>query len=235
MTTRPRLLDLFCCAGGATRGYQDAGFHVTGVDIRAQPHYIGDDFHQGDAIEFVRKHGHAFDVIHASPPCQAHTPAQRIQNRPHPDLIAPVRHALQAADKPYVIENVPGAPLRNPLILCGTMFGLRTYRHRGFEVTPGLLIPAPAHPAHTAPLAKMGRPVGEGEFMHIVGNFSGVPLARQIMGMPWATRDELREAIPPAYTRYLGRHLLTALNGAVVGAVPLQLPLPGLLTVGARS
>ncbi|GII91149.1 DNA cytosine methyltransferase [Sinosporangium siamense] len=206
-----RLLDLFCCAGGASMGYHLAGFDVTGVDIAPQPNYPF-DFCQADAIDFVRKHGHKFDVINASPPCQAYTMAQRIRGRIHPDLIDPLRQVLQATGKPYLIENVIGAPLERPVILCGAMFGLRTYRHRGFETGGGVTVPAPPHPVHSAPTAKMGRPVQDGEFMHVVGNFSGVPLARRIMGMPWATRDELREAIPPAYTHYIGRIITSAVQ-----------------------
>lgn len=200
---RWRVLDLFCCADGATRGYQLAGFDVTGVDIAPQPNYCGDAFVRADAIEYAAAHAGEFDFVHASPPCQRYTLCQRIRGREHPDLIAPVRDVLRVAGVPYVIENVPGAPLEDPVVLCGAMFGLRTYRHRGFEAS--FPLPAPAHPEHTAPNAKMGRPVREGEFMHIVGNFSGVPLAREILGTPWMTRDEMREAIPPAYTHHIGR------------------------------
>ncbi|TKA09528.1 methyltransferase domain-containing protein [Actinacidiphila oryziradicis] len=204
---RPRVLDAFCCQGGAGKGYHDAGFDVTGIDIAPQPRYPF-TFVQGDAVEFIREHGHEFDLGHASPPCQAHTRCQQIQGRHHPDLIDPVRDAFEAADIPYIIENVPGAPLHDPVTLCGAMFGLRTYRHRLFETT--FPMAAPRHPQHTARTAKMGRPAREGEFLHIVGNFSGVALARDVMGMPWANRDGLREAIPPAYTRHIGRAFLTS-------------------------
>lgn len=206
-----RLLDLFCCQGGASAGYARAGFEVVGVDIAPQPRYPF-TFHQGDALEFVKRHGHEFDAIAASPPCQAHTMAQRIQGNEHPDLIDPTRGALEASGKPWVIENVVGAPLNNPQTLCGAMFGLETYRHRLFETGGGFTFEAPAHPEHTARTAKMGRKVQLGEFMHIVGNFSGVAKARGIMGMPWATRDGLREAIPPAYTEYIGRALVDTLT-----------------------
>lgn len=218
---RRMLLDLYCDSGGATRGYQEAGFYVVGVDIRPQPRYVGDEFHQGDAIEFLLEHGEEFDAIHASCPCQRYSLAQRINRREHPDLIDPTRAALEATGRPWVIENVPGAPLRDPVELCGAMFGLRTYRHRLFEAGGGFALDAPAHPAHTARTAKMGRPVGPGEFMHIVGNFSNVALAREVMGMPWATRDELREAIPVAYTRHVGNRLMAQLSR---GAVPSGLP-----------
>lgn len=203
-----RLLDLFCCQGGASRGYVDAGFEVVGVDIDPQPHYPF-SFFQRDAVDFLRLHGRRFDAIHASPPCQAFTNAQKIQGNEHPNLIDPVRELLLDLGKPYVIENVPGSPLKNPVELCGAMFGLETYRHRLFETNWDLV--APEHPAHTARTTKMGRRPVEGEFMHIVGNFSGVTRGREVMGMPWATRDGLREAIPPAYTEHIGRQLIEQL------------------------
>lgn len=202
-----RALDLFSCAGGATRGLQLAGFHVTGVDIDPQPNYIGDAFHQADALTFPLD---GYDFIWASPPCQAHTLAQRIRGNEHPDLIEPIRDRLKAAGVPYCIENVEGAPLIEPVMLCGSMFGIRTYRHRLFECS--FPVVQPGHPEHTAPLRKMGRPVQDGEYMHIVGNFSGADLAREIMGMPWASRDELREAIPPVYSEYIGRSAIAFIN-----------------------
>lgn len=205
----PKLLDLYCCQGGASMGYRDAGFEVVGVDIDPQPRYPF-EFHQADAVEFVREHGHEFDAIHASPPCQAHTRAQKIMKRNHPDLIEPTRQALITTGRPYVIENVPGAPLLDPIELCGAMFGLATYRHRGFEVG-GFTLAAPEHPAHTARTTKMGRPARDDEYMHIVGNFSGVERARGVMAMPWANRDGLREAIPPAYTEHIGRAMLATM------------------------
>ncbi|MFC5027775.1 SAM-dependent methyltransferase [Streptomyces sp. DSM 41987] len=206
---RPRLLDAFCCQGGAGTGYDLAGFNVTGVDKDAQPRYPL-TFHQGDAIAFIRQFGADFDFIHASPPCQHDTDCQRIQGRDHPDLIAPTRAALQATGRPWVIENVRGAAakLRDPVMLCGAMFGLETYRHRYFETGGGFTLTAPAHPAHTAPQAKMGRPVPDGWYGQYVGNFSGVDLARRVMGVPWMNRDGIRECIPPAYTHHIARRFL---------------------------
>lgn len=214
---KPILLDLFCCEGGAAKGYYDAGFDVIGVDIVPQPRYPF-DLVVGDALELLRQMmdgkthptvGFAMseiDAFHASPPCQAHTNAQKIMGNTHPDLIEPTRELLHMTGKPFVIENVPGAPLHNPVELCGAMFGLETYRHRLFETNWEL--EAPPHPEHRARTTKMGRPPKPGEFMHIVGNFSGVDRGREVMGMPWASRDGLREAIPPAYTEYIGRQLL---------------------------
>lgn len=185
---------------------------MIGVDIDPQPRYPF-EFIQADAIEHVKEHGHEYDAIAASPPCQKYSKAQRIQKNDHPDLIGPTRDALLAVGKPYVIENVEDArdELLDPKMLCGDMFGLRTYRHRLFETGNGFTFDAPEHRAHKNKTAKMGRPVKTGEFMHVVGNFTGVELAREIMDMPWASRDGLREAIPPAYTHWLGIRLFDAL------------------------
>lgn len=200
---KPRALDLFCCAGGAGVGLSRAGFEVVGVDIAAQPHYPF-NFHQADALTFPLE---GFDFIWASPPCQAYTLAQRIRNNTHPDLVAPIRRRLKISGVPWCIENVEGAPLENPVTLCGTMFrGLKVYRHRLFETS--FPLKQPEHPEHVAPLTKMGRPPRDGEFMHVVGNFSGVVAARKAMGINWMVRDELREAIPPAYSEYVGRAAL---------------------------
>jgi DNA (cytosine-5)-methyltransferase 1 len=208
--SQPTLLDAYCGAGGATRGYQRAGFHVIGVDTAPQPHYCGDEFYQADAITFIRAYGHGFGAIHTSPPCQAYTLCQRIRNQAHADLVADTRDALIAAGRPWVIENVEGSPLRDPVTLCGQTFpGLRVYRHRLFE-TSFTLPPRPSCKPHRYPLCKMGRPPRPGEFMHVVGNFSGAAQAREAMGIAWMTRDELRESIPPAYTEYVGRYLMAA-------------------------
>lgn len=203
---KPRLLDLFCCQGGAGKGYADAGFEVVGVDINPQPRYPF-EFHRANALEFVAKHGGEFDAIHASPPCQLYSITHHITGADHPDLIGDTRDALLAAGLPYVIENVEAAHpfLIAPAVLCGAMFGLHTYRHRLFETN--WTLSAPSHPRHVARTTKMGRRPIDGEFMHIVGNFSGVARGREVMGMPWATRDGLREAIPPAYTEWIGRQL----------------------------
>lgn len=196
-----RALDLFCGAGGASMGLHRLGFSVTGVDIIRQPRYPF-AFVRGDAMTYPLAD---FDFIWASPPCQAFTLAQRIRDREHPDLIAPIRERLMASKIPYVIENVVGAPLLDPIELCGSMFGLRVYRHRLFECSFPIMVPA--HPEHTAPLRKMGRPPRDGDFMHVVGNFSGVQAAREAMNIDWMVRDELREAIPPAYSEYIARQL----------------------------
>jgi DNA (cytosine-5)-methyltransferase 1 len=196
-----KLLDLFCCEGGAGEGYRRAGFDVTGVDNQPQPKNPH-RFILADAMAYLIDHGHEYDFIHASPPCQAFSKAQRIQNRLHPDYITPTRELLLKLGKPYIIENVPGAPLINPVELCGAMFGLRLYRHRLFETNWPLV--APSHPEHVASQVKMGRPALADQMIQPVGNFSGVAEARGVMQMPWASRDGLREAIPPAYTEWIG-------------------------------
>jgi DNA (cytosine-5)-methyltransferase 1 len=204
-----KLLDLFCGAGGCSVGFQRAGFSVTGVDIAAQPHYPL-EFHQADALEFVKKYAHSFDVIAASPPCQAYTHAQRIQKNSHPDLVADTRAALIATGKPWIMENVSGAPLYRAVTLCGASFKLRTYRHRLFESSVELA--APKHQPHLFRLNKMGRRPKPNEYMHVVGNFIGIEEARAAMGISWMTRDELREAVPPAYTEFLGRQIIDAIQ-----------------------
>lgn len=216
-----RLLDLFCCQGGASVGYEAVGFEVTGVDLVAQPRFPF-RFVQADALAFVAEHGHRFDAIHASPPCQAYSLTHRIRGREHPDLIGATREALQATGRPWVIENVPEAAgeLRGPVTLCGAAFGLRTYRHRLFEVGGGLALTQPDHTEHVAPTVKMGRPLEPGDWYHAVGNFSNVPYVRADLGVEWMSRDGIRECIPPAYARWVGERLMAAARE------PTQLVIP---------
>lgn len=198
-------------------GYHTAGFDVVGVDVRPQPRYPF-EFHRAEALAFLDRYGWGFDAIHVSPPCQLYSNAERInpQDRAmdsmlfpiptHPDLVDPTRDLLIEIGKPWVIENVPGAPLIEPIELCGAMFNLGTYRHRLFESSEPLV--APEHPAHEKPLTKMGRAPRPGEMMHVVGNFIGAAEARVAMGIEWMTRDGLSQAIPPAYTAFIGAQLL---------------------------
>jgi len=214
-----RILDLYCCQGGASRGYADAGLSVVGVDIDPQPRYLF-PFVQMDALVALSTliaggsigewSLEDFDVIHASPPCQLYSLTHRINKSDFPDLIGPTRTLLEETGLPYVIENVvEAAPeLRDPIMLCGAMFGLETYRHRLFE-TGRWQSTVPEHPAHVAKTTKMGRAVKAGEFMHVVGNFTGVDKGREVMEMPWANRNGLREAVPPRYTWWLGLRLVT--------------------------
>jgi len=253
-----RLLDLFSGAGGAAYGYMQAGFHVTGVDLHPQPRYKGDVFIQADALAYLAAHGQEYDVVHASPPCQAYSALKHLAQAGHPELIIPVRRALQNLRTPYVIENVVGAPLHFPLMLCGSMFDLETpcgaqlRRHRLFESNYWLL--APGECTHgERPFAVNGHefrneatrwaerrtisthgkkaadPRQEGELQrartitvtgstpqqNVVRNriretFS-VHDAQVAMGIDWMGMKELSQAIPPAYTRWIGEHLLARL------------------------
>lgn len=218
--TAPRLLDLFCGAGGAGMGYHRAGFEVVGVDIAPQPRYPF-EFHQADALTFPLD---GFDAIHASPPCQAYSIANNIHGRAdHPDLLPATRARLEAWGGPWVIENVPGAPMRNWVVLCGRAFGLGVKRHRWFESNVALLVPPcpPGHPGdwvsvfgHTV-LTRghvIGRAKGGGNT--IQRHHLSTEVGRTAMGIDWMTRDELSEAIPPAYCEHLGRQLIQALEAA---------------------
>lgn len=211
---KPRLLDLFCGVGGATRGYQLAGFHVTGVDNKPQPNYCGDEFVEGDALEVDLDE---FDAIHASPPCQhycislnAFANAQEIRDG-HPDLVGPVRDRLKRVRAPWVIENVMGAPLRKSFVLCGEMFGLRIFRHRLFESSE--LILAPLHQPHRRKSFTQGlRPPSDEYVWTPTGHFAGtVEEVGAAMGITWAKKKpELANAIPPAYTKFIGESLIRA-------------------------
>ncbi len=212
---RPRLLDLFCGAGGAARGYQLAGFHVTGVDIKPQPHYAGDAFYEADALDFARIAGDTYDVIHASPPCQAYSRMRRITKRDYPELIAPTRRLLTTLGRPWIIENVEGAPLRDYIVLCGTMFGLRVRRHRWFETSPPLPILTPACSCHDG--VATGRLIGQRLRGPKPTNRRIPPVfkeseKRDAIGVEWMTLAETQEAIPPAFTAFLGEHLLASMT-----------------------
>ena len=207
----PRLLDLFCGAGGAGEGYRRAGFDVTGVDIAPQPHYPF-PFIQADALEYVAAHGHEYDAIHASPPCQGYSRMRHLtwlKGRKYPLLIDPVRELLTVTGRPWVIENVADAPLRNGVVLCGAMFGLKVYRHRKFESNVMLL--APPHMKHREVIGAgrllndRAQPNENGWVTHL-GKSPDASAAA--MGIEWMTGAELSQAIPPAYTEYIGRQLL---------------------------
>jgi DNA (cytosine-5)-methyltransferase 1 len=213
---KPRLLDLFCGAGGAGMGYHRAGFEVVGVDIEPQKNYPF-EFHQGDALEYLAEHGHEFDVIHASPPCQAYSDTYSLPNvGEYPELISPVRALLLAIGKPYVIENVDNAPLDNPLMLCGTMFGLRLIRHRLFECRPPVWFPpGPCQCRHLYTNSARGFSSFDNGATAITVAGNNYPLkdGAVAMGIDWMTnRGELSEAIPPAYTEFIGAQLLQAVQ-----------------------
>lgn len=222
--SKPRLLDLFCGAGGAGMGYHRAGFDVVGVDINPQPRYPF-NFVQADALLFLAgyiKWGieHVFDAIHASPPCQRYSDlAKRNGNADDwPDLIAPTRDLLKMAVLPWVIENVEGAPLRDPITLCGVSFPeLRVIRHRLFESNVNLA--APEHKPHPLVFtydkrkAHYGRLDQDVAYVQVTGGGNAtVANKRAAMGIDWMTGAELNEAIPPAYTEWIGRRLINAIG-----------------------
>jgi hypothetical protein len=219
---KPRMLDAYCCAGGATRGYQSAGFHVTGIDINPQPNYCGDEFVQGDAIEFIREHGHEFDFIASSPPCQegCTLTAGTNKGRVYPQLIPATRDALKATGRPWLIENPPGkAPMRRDLMLCGEMFDLAVIRHRNFELD-GITVPQPKHRRHRGRVAGMRH--GEwfqGPYFAVYGDGGGkgtVAEWQRAMGIDWTdVRKEIAEAIPPAYALHIGRAVMAQLGASV--------------------
>lgn len=213
MTDRPRLLDLYCGQGGAGWGYHLWGCDVTGVDIRPQPRHPEEmKFVHADALEYLQEHGAEYDFIHASPVCRAYSKAAQLSGGryDHPKQIPVLRSLLLKTGRPFVIENVEGAPLINPITLCGVMFELPMYRHRGFEFG-NIEAPAPPeHPPHRSPTAPIGRRPACGQLWSLAGNFSGVYEASVVMGMPWANQDGLRQAIPPAYTRWIADQVMTS-------------------------
>lgn len=219
---KPRALDLFCGAGGATRGLQLAGFHVTGVDLLPQPHYVGDCFIQGDALAVDLA---GYDFLWASPPCQSHT---TMSNRwrggggradSHLNLIPATRARLEQAGTPYVIENVVGARrfLRSPTLLTGEMFGLGTHRPRLFEAN-WLLLSPPAPPVADG-VGVYGRR-HDGRLLWHRNDGSELRAPRTLtqasvaMGIDWMAWGELTEAIPPAYAEFIGRAAMRALRRA---------------------
>ena len=203
------MLDLFCGAGGCAVGYHRAGFNeIVGVDNRPQPNYPF-EFIQADALEYITEHGEEFDFIHASPPCQAYSVMRSVhKSKSYPKLLAATRRLLRGHT--YVIENVVGAPMICPIKLCGAMFGLKVYRHRFFESS--VILFEMFHPRHKTACAVQGRPPKDGQFMTVTGHFSGAEYARTAMGINWMTRDELSQAIPPAYTEFIGKQILATLS-----------------------
>ena len=215
-----RLLDLFCGAGGAAMGYHRAGFEeIVGVDMVFQPHYPF-VFVQRDALEYLATHGEEFDVIHASPPCQLYSRCRTMhacRGKEYPDLVGATREALQESGKPFVLENVPKAPFGNlgVMELCGLSFGLKLFRHRRFA--SNRLLFAPPHPSHR------GHRVGEEGLVCMAGHGDSgrgrIPSShrslrawRQASGIDWMTMAEMAQAIPPAYTEFLGRQILRQLS-----------------------
>lgn len=217
--SRPKLLDLFCCAGGAGSGYARAGFDVVGVDIEPQPRYPH-EFVQADAVEYLAEHGREFDAIHASPPCQAFSAMRHMPDaKDHPELIEPTRELLAALDVPWVIENVVGAPMQNPLLLCGSMFGLgaegfQLRRHRQFE--SNVFMFSPDECQHRDPtIGIYGGHVRcrsgnywRGSTVDFPGYDKKALAVAAMGGTDWMTMNQMSEAIPPAYTEYIGTQLI---------------------------
>jgi len=200
-------------------GYHRAGFEVVGVDIAPQPRYPF-EFHQADALEYCAEHGQKFDVIHASPPCQGYSQSRWLKNArgDAPRMIDEVRTALIGTGRPYVIENVPGAPLVNSLLLCGSMFSLGVLRHRLFECAPPIYFPpavcrhGPVMPIYWSDRRRRLARGDVFEYITVAGRSFLMPEARRAMGIDWMTQAELSQAIPPAYTEFIGRQLLQAIE-----------------------
>ena len=210
---KPRLLDLFCGAGGAAMGYHWAGFEVVGVDIKPQPHFPF-EFHQADAMTYPLD---GFDVIHASPPCQGYSVTSNIhtcRDKNYPKLIEVVRERLMKSGMIFIIENVVGAPMISAFTLCGLMFNLKVLRHRLFETNCFFFVPQ--HPSHK------GIEIGKDGFCCVVahsavkGNSNyQYPNKKQMwveaMGIDWMTKQEMTQAVPPAYTEWIGKQLMERL------------------------
>lgn len=254
-----RLLDLFCKAGGASFGYDAAGFSVTGIDHEPQKRYPF-AFARADAMEVLANTAYLnrFDVVAASPPCQCYSVTKHLSNGTHPDLVEPVRRLLQAWGGPYVIENVVGAPLLNPVRLCGSSFGLDVRRHRLFESNMMLRGVACRHrwqtprfpalytkghlagrlssvicvsghnPARCQPLAStVVSPSGKPRYA------GGVADWKRAMGIDWMVGSELAQAVPPAYTEYLGLQIVDIITRSRAIGTPFSATFPS--TCGVPS
>lgn len=223
---KPRLLDLFCGAGGAAKGYQRAGFSVVGVDVAPQPHYCGDEFVQDDALDYlgslVRMEefglGWEFAAIHASPPCQRYSTmgnrSRALKADTSPDLLPPTLELLAGVELPWIVENVGGAKrmMPNAVTLSGAMFGLGVHRVRHFMSNVVILTPPPiAPPAHG--IGVYGRTHDGRRLFNRKSNGTyraprTLEEAQEAMGMDWADWHGTKEAIPPAYTELIGHQLM---------------------------
>lgn len=214
---KPVMLDAFCGVGGASVGYARAGFEVVGVDIDPQPDYPF-KFIQSDAISYIAKYGHEYDAVHTSPPCQASATLTKGTNKglEYPDFIPETREVLAGLNVPTVIENVPSAAIRNDITLCGEMFGLGVVRHRFFEID-NIKIDQPEHIKHRGRVS--GFRHGEwfqGPYFAVYGRGGGkgtVAQWKEAMGIDWTNnRKSIAQAIPPAYTEYIGSHIIKELS-----------------------
>lgn len=218
-----KILDLYCCAGGAAKGYEDAGFEVVGVDIEPQPNYPF-EHHVADAIEFTRANWREFDAIHASPPCQAFSKTKTLHDNEHPDLIEPTREVLNETGLPWVIENVVGAPLVNPIRLSGQHFGmiaedvdgvpLKLVRHRLFESNIFLTPPQEFHANKHMQTASVYGAGGGWTPRHRDnperrgGYIPHINVIKELLGIDWMTKRELSQSIPPKFTEWVGGQLM---------------------------
>jgi DNA (cytosine-5)-methyltransferase 1 len=197
---KPQLLDLFCCEGGAGMGYHRAGFDVVGVDIDPQPRYPF-EFVQADALEYLSAHGHEFDAVHASPPCQDHSVSAHAHGGPSHGtgwLLEATIDALESLGLPFIVENVEGAVMRDALTLCGTSFGLGLHRHRRF-VTSWFCLAPPCDPSGVR---------YRGRAAEVFGHHGNTERVRREWGVPWMSQYGIAQSIPPAFTEYLGAQLL---------------------------
>lgn len=229
-----RILDAFCCAGGAGMGYHLAGFDVVGIDINPQPNYPF-EFIQGDAVQYIRDHGHEYDAIHTSPPCQANCALTVGTNRSqgwggeHEDLVQATRAALSNTGRRSTIEQPQGqAQMTKDVTLCGEMFGLDVIRHRHMELGNWITEP-PEHIPHRGKVRGYRHGVWyDGPYIAAYGDGGGKGSVKEMqdaMGIHWTdVRSELTEAIPPAYTRWLGRRLAEKILSE--GVASLTKPLP---------
>jgi len=210
---KPRLLDLFCGAGGAAVGYYRAGFDIIGVDNKPQPNYPF-EFHLADALEYPLD---GFDAYHASPPCQRYSRTKAMHNSEHPDYYKTIREKLISTGKPWVIENVIGAPYQSGITLCGSMFGLGVWRHRNFETSWLIWQPLCGHDLVPYPIDVTGTGGPCDRLDKSTGGAHRKPQniahAREVMGIDWMTRRDISQAIPPAYTKYIGDKLMEILGG----------------------
>lgn len=213
-------------------GYKNAGFEVVGVDL--DPKFAKRypfEFYAADAIQFVKDHAHEFDAIHASPPCQAYSVTRNSHNRKHPELIEPTREVLKESGLPYVIENVVGAPLVNPITLCGRMFGLEAIdddgqpvvmdRHRLFE--SNINLQQPVHKLHDRSVQVAGSYGGarrnkfEARFVRKGGYVPSKSVQEKLLGINWMTQHGLYQSLPPVYTEFIGKQIIKHIEGEKIG------------------
>lgn len=219
------LLDLFCGAGGASKGYMNAGYFVVGMDVSPQPNYIGNYFIQMDALNCTYEFLELFDVIHASPPCQQYSVASAVarkQGKVYPDLIHPTRCLLIASGLPYIMENVPPAPLSPDICLDGSMFNLGVIRKRIFEIN---IMGIPVYPK----ASKIDGSVLEGDYVTVAGKGNGGIGTRKrdwqiAMGIDWMSKKELAESIPPAYTEWIGSEVMNRISENNLKSIPASNP-----------